>query len=207
MYLRPQMSPLQPRNLKYNIVGPNSSIFYKNAKLELCKATELNTNIYHSTFFLGASFSTDTVLGTDYILYFFQRGLQLRSPLLLHVLPTREKRALLLLRTVAGGKLLAMNCTVNKRLDSEVCIFLMLPRVSGSVDEGPTRWERILLSPPSASSVNHGWYLFSLSVDQIYKSLCHLFLVLCKVFVSPKSRTQCRNFGNFISKGQSFISV
>lgn len=145
-------------------------------------------------------------LPTSYI-FFFKAGFSSDLPLLLHVLPTK-KRTLLLPRTVAGGKLLAMNCTVNRRLDSEVRIFLMLPRVSGSVDEEPARWERILLSTPSASSVNHDWYLFSLSVDQIpYKSLCHLFSVLCKVFVSPKSHTQCRNFGSLVSKGQCFISV
>lgn len=71
-----------------------------------------------------------------------------------------EKRTPLVQRTVAGGKLLAVNCTVNKLLDSEVGIFLTLPRVGGSVDEALTGWERILLSTPSASPVNHDWYLF-----------------------------------------------
>lgn len=59
---------------------------------------------------------------------------------------------------VPGGKLLVMNCTVNKLLDSGVSIFLMLPRISDSA-LGTDRVRKKLafyFLPP----MNHKLYLF-----------------------------------------------
>lgn len=47
---------------------------------------------------------------------------------------TGEKRAQLWLKMVIGGKLFIMNCAVNKLVDSELNIFLILSRISNSVD-------------------------------------------------------------------------
>lgn len=71
----------------------------------------------------------------DCILYILSEKTTAQAYDLYHMyFQIREKRTLLLQKMVIGGKLLVMNCTVNKLLNSRVSIFLMLPRISGSLD-------------------------------------------------------------------------
>lgn len=134
MHLKPQVSPLQPRSLWYNIVCPNNSIGWKSTKLELesCKATELDANIYSPKhiFFEHQLYSGHCAKHWDtwlHVVFFFPK--RATAQVFYVDFQLREKRTVLLQRMVVGGKFLVMNCNVNKLLDSEVSIFLTLPRI------------------------------------------------------------------------------